>query len=128
MNRDLAKEKLKKIRELAERGVGGEKEQARKTYEKLLKKYEIADEEVADEVKIRWFRFKTETEEKLLTHIFYAVTGDRQYYQPIAFTNRKKRTRSELHRSRGDRDRSSFLFLLRKAAGRTAAFHDCIRQ
>ena len=90
MNRDIAKEKLKKIRQLAERGTGGEKEQARKTYEKLLKKYEIADEEVADEVQLRWFRFKTETEEYLLKQIFYAVTGDCDAYCWRGRSSRKK--------------------------------------
>ena len=40
---------LKKVRALAERGVGGEKDAAAKTLEKLMKKYGISDEELAEE-------------------------------------------------------------------------------
>ena len=80
MNKDIAKEKLKKIRELAERGIDGEKEQARKLYEKLLEKYEINDEEIADKLEMRWFRFKTELEERLLSQILYKVTGGCECY------------------------------------------------
>ena len=80
VNKDIAKEKLKKIRELAERGIDGEKEQARKMYERLLEKYEISDEEIADKLEMHWFRYKTELEESLLVRVFYAVTGSEEHY------------------------------------------------
>lgn len=49
MNRDQAVKKLKALKELAERGVGGEKEGARLMYEKLKSKYGISEEEVQQE-------------------------------------------------------------------------------
>lgn len=38
MTREQAQEKLKKLKALAERGVGGEKETAMKLYRELMKK------------------------------------------------------------------------------------------
>ena len=49
MNREQAVKKLKALKELAERGVGGEKEGARLLYEKLKSKYGISEEEVKQE-------------------------------------------------------------------------------
>lgn len=49
MNREQAVKKLKALKELAERGVGGEKEGARLLYEKLKSKYGISEEEVQQE-------------------------------------------------------------------------------
>lgn len=39
-------EKLRKIKELAERGTGGEKEGAKRTYEELKAKFNITDAEI----------------------------------------------------------------------------------
>lgn len=39
MTREQAADKLKKLKALAERGVGGEREGALKLYHKLLEKY-----------------------------------------------------------------------------------------
>ena len=60
--------KLLKIKALAERGEGGEKEAAIKMYHKLLKKYE------------------TDIEENLLVQIFYMVTGDPEYFRRTSRT------------------------------------------
>lgn len=46
MNRKKQIEKLAKIKALAERGVGGEKQTALKLYEDLKKKHSITEEEV----------------------------------------------------------------------------------
>lgn len=46
IQREKIAEKLKKIKALAERGVGGEKQTAQQMYEALKKRYEISDEEV----------------------------------------------------------------------------------
>lgn len=73
-------DKLKKIKELAERGVGGERETAKKLYENLLKKYELSDDDIEDSLQVRWFRFKDDIDKKLLIHIFYKVTGDSSYW------------------------------------------------
>lgn len=43
---DKIKAKLAKIKALAERGVGGEKETAMRMYEELKARYEIEDEEI----------------------------------------------------------------------------------
>ncbi|WP_373220915.1 hypothetical protein [Mediterraneibacter gnavus] len=48
MTREQATEKLKKLKALAERGVGGEKETALQMYSDLKEKYGITDEEIAE--------------------------------------------------------------------------------
>ena len=49
MKRDQAVKKLKALKELAERGVGGEKEGAQRLYNKLKSKYGISEEELQQE-------------------------------------------------------------------------------
>ena len=51
MTREQATKKLKALKELAEKGVGGEKEGARRLYEKLKNKYGISEEELRQEPK-----------------------------------------------------------------------------
>lgn len=51
MTREQATKKLKALKELAEKGVGGEKEGARRLYEKLKNKYGISEEELREEPK-----------------------------------------------------------------------------
>ena len=41
MTKEQAEKKLKALKVLAERGVGGERETAKRLYKKLKKKYEI---------------------------------------------------------------------------------------
>lgn len=53
MKREQAVKKMKALKKLAEKGVGGEKEGARRLYEKLKKKYEIREEELRNETKDR---------------------------------------------------------------------------
>ncbi len=48
MTRDQEIKKLKALKELAQRGVGGEKEGARRLYEKLKSKYGISEEELKE--------------------------------------------------------------------------------
>lgn len=93
MNREQAAEKLKKIKALAERGVGGEKETAMKLYRELLEKYQIEETEVLEDlVTTHWFNYRTELEEDLLTHIFYMVTGSPAYRRYTGqYKRRKKR-------------------------------------
>ena len=45
MQREKVLEKLGKIKALAERGVGGEKETALRMYEDLCRKYDISEDE-----------------------------------------------------------------------------------
>jgi hypothetical protein len=90
---DKIKEKLAKIKALAERGVGGEKETAMRMYEELKARYEIEDEEITlDEVTVHWFSYKNDLEEDLLTQIFYMVTGSTSYRRYTgSYSRRKKR-------------------------------------
>lgn len=79
--------KLLKIKALAERGEGGEKESAIKLYQKLLKKYDIDEKSLQTEkLSKHWFTYENEIEENLLVQIFYMVTGDSDYFR------RKSRT------------------------------------
>lgn len=92
MTREEAAEKLKKLKTLAERGVGGEKVTAEKMYKKLLEKYQIEEAEVLeDRVTCHWFSYKTELEEELLTQIFYKVTGSASYYRYTGNKSRRKK-------------------------------------
>lgn len=81
IQREKIAEKLKKIKALAERGVGGEKETAMRMYEDLKARYEIEDEEIMlDAVTLHWFSCADSLEEDLLTQIFYKVTGSASYH------------------------------------------------
>ena len=86
-------EKLKKIKALADRGVGGEKETAMRMYEELKARYEIEDEEIMlDAVSLHWFGYDGKLEEDLLTQIFYKVTGSATYHVYTGkYKRRKKR-------------------------------------
>ena len=93
MTKEQAADKLKKLKALAERGVGGECESALKLYHKLLEKYQIDEGEILEErVTLHWFSYKTELEEDLLTQIFYKVTGSPSYHHYTGnYSRRKKR-------------------------------------
>lgn len=85
--------KLKKIKALAERGVGGERKTAMRMYEELKARYDIKDEEIMlDKVSLHWFGYKNDLEEDLLTQIFYKVTGSPSYHRYTGeYSRRKKR-------------------------------------
>lgn len=60
-------EQIKKVKKLAEEGVGGERENAKVLLEKLLKKYKITLDELAEEKKTLYkFKYKTLFEKKIL--------------------------------------------------------------
>lgn len=90
---DRIAKRLKKIKALAERGVGGEKETAMRMYEDLKARYELKDEEIMmDAVTIHWFGYADELEEKVLRWIFYKVTGSASYHIYTGkYKRRKKR-------------------------------------
>lgn len=89
MNMDKIQEKLKKIKALAEQGIGGEKEGAIELYQKLLAKYELTDDDIEEiTVSRAWFRYDNELDKKLLTQLFYKVTGCPTYYEK---TDKRKR-------------------------------------
>lgn len=70
-------ERIKKLKALAERGVGGEKETAEKMLQRLLKKNGIStlEELEEDEVEYFLFSYKGRHEIKLLKQCMYKVLG-----------------------------------------------------
>ena len=68
---------LRKIKALADRGEGGERENAAALLEKLMNKYGISEEELNRErVQDYFFPYHQETERRLLIQIVYMVTGE----------------------------------------------------
>lgn len=95
IQREKVLEKLGKIKALAERGVGGEKETALRMYEELCRKYDISEDEAEAalaQLEKRWFSYSTQLEEELLLQIFYKVTGSGEsYIYTGKYSRRKKR-------------------------------------
>lgn len=72
---------LRKIKALAQSGVGGERESANAILEKLMEKYGIEESELGQEaVELNWFKFKSDLEAKLLSQVMYMVVGPCQEY------------------------------------------------
>lgn len=81
MDKEKIQAKLKKIKALAEKGVGGEKETAIKLYNELMAKYELNEADIVEEkLYKRWFRYDNDIDKKLLSQIFYKVTGSNQFW------------------------------------------------
>ena len=67
---------LKKLKTLAEQGIGGEKETAQKKLEQLMQKYNVEEQELSDDVVERYeFRYHGEFEKRLLLQVGYKVLG-----------------------------------------------------
>ena len=67
---------LKKIRALAEHGVGGEAENAEKLLARMMKKYGISEAELDEETRVRHdFTYHGIEEKKILRQVVYKVTG-----------------------------------------------------
>ena len=61
---------LKKLKTLAEQGIGGEKETAQKKLEQLMQKYNVEEQELSDDVVERYeFRYHGEFEKRLLLQV-----------------------------------------------------------
>lgn len=74
--RERLLDKLEKVRALAERGVGGEKESAERTLAALMERYGITEEDLEDsKTSTHWIRYKTKWEEKLLYQLAYMYLG-----------------------------------------------------
>ena len=74
--RERLMDKLEKVRALAERGVGGEKESAERTLAALMERYGITEEDLEDsKTSTHWIRYKTKWEEKLLYQLAYMYLG-----------------------------------------------------
>lgn len=82
MTREELLEKLKGVKELAVRGVDGEKKNAQAILEKLMVKYNISEKEFeTEEVDMHWFRFKTELERRLVSQVIYMILGNVAEYK-----------------------------------------------
>lgn len=67
---------LKKLKNLAEQGVGGEKETAQKKLKQLMKKYNVEEEELSDDTEEKYeFTFHGEFEKRLLLQVGYKILG-----------------------------------------------------
>lgn len=69
MNTEI-KDKIAKVLELANRGVEGEKDAAQKALDRLMKKYNLSDEDLA-KIKVQryYFKYKTELDKRLFCQL-----------------------------------------------------------
>lgn len=73
---------IQKLKALSDRGINGEKENATKLLEKLMKKYGITDEELEQsQTKIVWITLKNMAEKRICSQILYAYFDDAGLYQ-----------------------------------------------
>ena len=99
-------ELIKKVKALADRGVGGEKEDAAKLLEKLMKKYGIEEADISEDIEeIQSFSYHGEFEHRLLLQIFY------KHFPDIADSGRVRTL------PYGKGSRSTFLISCTKAQG-----------
>lgn len=72
---------LKKLKALAEQGVGGEKENAQRKLDELMKKYGVDEADLSDDkLEDHDFRYHNKWEKKILRQVIYKVaTGRREY-------------------------------------------------
>lgn len=78
---------MKHLLALSEKGVGGEKENAIKLLNKLMKKYNISEADLKkEELHKHEVRFKTKWQESLIHQIVYMINPERNIYK---YTNRK---------------------------------------
>lgn len=71
-------ELMKKLMALAERGVGGEKETAKRKLAQLMDKYGVSDADLSDEaLEDHEYKYRDQNEKKLLRQIFYKINHER---------------------------------------------------
>ncbi len=74
---------LKKLKALADRGILGEKENAELCLKKLMKKYNINDEQLESTVrKRRYIKYKFDYECRLISQILYSMIPELPSYIP----------------------------------------------
>lgn len=77
---------LLKLKELSKKGINGEKENAAKLLEKLMKKYNISEEELNnEEIKGVYINLKNEIEVRLASQILYAFFDNAKLYKVNKF-------------------------------------------
>lgn len=88
MNRKYLLMKLLKIKELADSGIGGEKDTAIRKLEQLMDKYEVTEDDL-NLPKMYWFTYnkKDGLSKSLLQQVIYSVLGDVEIYYQVRKTN-----------------------------------------
>lgn len=78
---------MKHLLELSKRGAEGEKQNSEKLLKKLMKKYNISEEDLSkDDIKKHEIRFRTKWQERLISQILFMINPNRNTYK---YTNRK---------------------------------------
>lgn len=73
---------MKKLKALADRGVGGEQENARKMLDRLMKKYNVSELDLDDEKLARHdFVYHSAFDKKLLRQVIYKIATDRNQFR-----------------------------------------------
>lgn len=76
MKREELLQKIKHVQALAERGAGGERDNARALLARLMEKYNLTEADLENErVETAWFAYHDELERRILAQIIYTVTG-----------------------------------------------------
>ncbi|GBC62508.1 hypothetical protein DENIS_3480 [Desulfonema ishimotonii] len=75
-------DRLRKIRNLAETGTGGERQTAQALLDRLLKKHGVSPDDIDsdDAPKEYQYRYKTKLESKLLVQLYFFTTGKKALY------------------------------------------------
>lgn len=82
------KQLLQKLKALAEQGIGGEKENAQKKLNELMKKFDISEEDISDELEQEYeFSYKGNREKALLRQIIYKVTDKKNNFYGFVYTD-----------------------------------------
>lgn len=90
-------ELLQKIKELSERGTGGEQSNAKEILDKLMSKYNISEGELSeDSINDYDIYFKGEYERKLLGQIIFKVTNSVSNIHRLRWTGSGRLIRNQL--------------------------------
>lgn len=102
---------LKKIRALAERGVGGEADNAEEILRRLMEKYGVSEDELDEEERRRHdFEYHGKEQEKLLRQVVYKVTGGYAYNLVYRASGRRVKTRLGADCTAAEKVEIEFLF------------------
>lgn len=102
---------LKKIRALAERGVGGEADNAEEILRRLMEKYGVSEDELDEEERRRHdFEYHGKEQETLLRQVVYKVTGGYAYNLVYRASGRRVKTRPGADCTAAEKVEIEFLF------------------
>lgn len=90
--REKLLKKLESIKALAEKGVGGEKENAEALLQTLMNKYGVTEADLEDAgARKYWIRFKAGYEERLIFQLAYKHLGDGHAFNSIGYSGRRRK-------------------------------------